>query len=150
MNTATAIDIGVSENTYKLPREVLRTAVRSHNVSSSLDIDLYFNNRSEYYVYLHFFEFEEQSQKNQRWKMNISFTGNIIVPVTLEYKKPLTVVQKFKQGEHIDRISIKSTSDSDSPPMLNACEIYEVLPQQNSNMDEGDDDRCCPEYQTVL
>ncbi|KAI9109404.1 hypothetical protein K1719_019458 [Acacia pycnantha] len=141
INAPMAIDSDTSENTYKLPKEVLSSAVQSVNASSSLVIDMvpYNDHNDDYYVYLHFYDFVNKSQNQQR-KMVISFSDGVTVSFALEHLKPTTLVRNIKSGDDINNISIRSTSDSQLPAMLNAYEIYRVPPQQqvNSTTDEGD------------
>ncbi|XP_028756234.1 probable LRR receptor-like serine/threonine-protein kinase At1g51880 [Neltuma alba] len=135
IGTSVAIDGDVSD--YKLPKEVLSTAIRSRNGSSSLFIELDYGTDYEYYVYLHFFDFEEHSQDQQR-KMEISFTDTIRENITLQYRKLKTIVKTIPKGVHLQNISIKSTPDSGLPPMINAFELYRVLPQPYSPTRDGD------------
>ncbi|KAK4267381.1 hypothetical protein QN277_024168 [Acacia crassicarpa] len=141
ISTSMAIDSDTNENTYKLPKEVLSSAVQSVNASSSLVINMapYSDPKYDYYVYLHFYDFVNKSQ-NQLRKMVISFSDGVTVSFALEHLKPTTLVRNIKGGDHINNISIRSTSDSQLPAMLNAYEIYRVPPQQqvNSTTNEGD------------
>lgn len=110
------------------------------NVSSPLYIDLKSTNftaDSEHYCYLHFFDFEVHPQGQER-SMDITFTDDIRVHVTLKYQDAYTLVKKIPKGVIIDRISISSTPGSGLPPMINAYEIYRALPQQNSPTHEED------------
>ncbi|KAF7814194.1 putative LRR receptor-like serine/threonine-protein kinase [Senna tora] len=111
------------EGVYKLPKEVLSTAVQSLDVNSSLvinlnDMDILY----EYYVYLHFYDFTEESKSQQR-KMDITFTDTITASLTLEYQKPITLFQNIKQGNYFDNISIASAPGSGLPAMINAYEL---------------------------
>ncbi|KAI9109505.1 hypothetical protein K1719_019559 [Acacia pycnantha] len=138
--TSEAINSDVKE--YRLPNEVLRTAVKALNVSSSLYINLKlinFTADSEHYVYLHFFDFEEHF-KGQVRSMEITFTDMIQEIVTLKYQDVYTLVKRIPKGVNITRISITSTPGSGLPPMINAYEIYKALPQSNSPTHEGDVD----------
>ncbi|XP_028807037.1 putative leucine-rich repeat receptor-like protein kinase At2g19210 [Neltuma alba] len=138
INTSVAIDGDVSD--YKLPKEVLGTAIRLRNGSSSLVIDLEgYSADYEYYIYLHFFDFEEHSQNQQR-KMEITFTDTIRENITLQHRVLKTVVKTIPKGVPLYNISITSTPDSGLPPMINAFEVYRVLPQPNSPTREGDVD----------
>ncbi|XP_028756235.1 probable LRR receptor-like serine/threonine-protein kinase At1g05700 [Neltuma alba] len=137
ITTPVAIDDDVSD--YKLPTEVLGTAIQSQNGSFSLVIDLDCSTDYEYYVYLHFFDFEEHSQDQQR-KMEITFTDTIQDSITLKSHALQTVVKSIHKGQYLKSISITSTRDSGLPPMINAFEIYRVLPQPNSPTLEGDVD----------
>ena len=126
---------------YRLPTEVLITAVRPlNNVSSSLYINLTSINvtaDSEHYVYLHFFDFEEHSRGQVR-SMEITFTDTIREPVTLKYQDVYTLVKRIPKGVALIGISITSTPGSGLPPMINAYEVYEALPQPNTPTHEQD------------
>ncbi|XP_028807066.1 putative leucine-rich repeat receptor-like serine/threonine-protein kinase At2g19230 [Neltuma alba] len=101
--TSEAINSDVKE--YKLPDEVLRTAVRALNDSASIYINLTsigFTADSEHYVYLHFFDFEEHS-KGQVRSMEITFTDAIREPVTLRYQVVYTLVKRIPKGVLIDQ-----------------------------------------------
>ncbi|XP_028756242.1 probable LRR receptor-like serine/threonine-protein kinase At1g05700 [Neltuma alba] len=135
ITTSVPIDGDVSN--YKLPRKVLGTAIRSRNGSSSLVIELDYSTDYEYFVYLHFYDFEEHSQDQQR-KMEITFTDTIRENITLQYRVLKTMVRRIPKGEYLSNISITSTPDSGLPPMINALEIYRVLAQSDSPTQEGD------------
>ncbi|XP_028756233.1 probable LRR receptor-like serine/threonine-protein kinase PAM74 [Neltuma alba] len=135
INTSMAIDSHTDENTYKLPKEVLSSAVQPGGSSPSLDINMNYPD-GDYYVYLHFYDFENKSQNQQR-KMVITFSDGVNVSFTLQYLKPTTLVRNIKRDYHVSNISIRS--DSQLPAMLNAYEIYRVLPQPaNSTTDKRD------------
>ncbi|KAK4267377.1 hypothetical protein QN277_024164 [Acacia crassicarpa] len=140
-STSEAIETDVKE--YRLPTEVLITAVRPlNNVSSSLYINLTSINvtaDSEHYVYLHFFDFEEHSRGQVR-SMEITFTDTIREPVTLKYQDVHTLVKRIPKGVALTGISITSTPGSGLPPMINAYEVYEALPQPITPTHEQDVD----------
>ncbi|XP_028807015.1 probable LRR receptor-like serine/threonine-protein kinase At1g51880 [Neltuma alba] len=123
ISTSVAIDADNSD--YRLPKEVLRTAILTRNDSSSLVIDhLNCSTDHEYYVYLHFFDFEERSLDQER-EMEITFTDTIPPEnITLQHRVLKTVIRPIPRGEYLNTISITSTPDS-LPPMLNALEIYQ-------------------------
>ncbi|XP_054782537.1 probable LRR receptor-like serine/threonine-protein kinase MEE39 isoform X2 [Prosopis cineraria] len=138
--TSEGINIDVKE--YRLPSDVLKTAVRAQNVSSSLYINLTsinFTADNEHYIYLHFFDFEEHSNGEVR-SMEITFTDTIREPVTLKHEDVRTLVKKIPKGVILNGISITSTPGSSLPPMINAYEIYRALPQPNTPTHEEDVD----------
>ncbi|XP_054784029.1 probable LRR receptor-like serine/threonine-protein kinase PAM74 [Prosopis cineraria] len=102
---------------YKLPYEVLRTAIQSPNDNLLINWD--YLEGYEYYVYLHFFDFV--AHENQQRSMEIAFTDTI-----------------RENGVSPDNILITSLPSSRLPPMINAYEVYKVLPQPNSSTNEGD------------
>ncbi|XP_028756241.1 probable LRR receptor-like serine/threonine-protein kinase At1g05700 [Neltuma alba] len=133
MNTSVAIDGDNSD--YKLPKEVLSTAIRSGNGSSSLVIPLNYSRGYDYYVCLHFYDFEDHSRQRS---MEITFTDTIRENITLQHGVLKTVVTTIPRGEYLNNISITSILDSGLPPMINALEVYEVLLQPNSPTLERD------------
>ncbi|XP_028756239.1 putative leucine-rich repeat receptor-like protein kinase At2g19210 [Neltuma alba] len=133
---ATSVLIDGDVSNYKLPREVLGTAIRSGS-GSSLFIELDYSTNYEYYVYLHFYDFVERPQDQQR-KMEITFTDTIRDNITLQYRVLKTMVRRMPKGEYLSNISVTSTPDSGLPPMINALEIYRVLPQSDSPTQERD------------
>ncbi|KAF7814195.1 putative LRR receptor-like serine/threonine-protein kinase [Senna tora] len=134
INTSSAIDANGIQNTYKLPSQVLKTAIQSLSLNSSLEI--YFDKNTdksyEYYVYLYFFEFEEQARTQKRI-MDITFNDVTILTqlFTPQYMKVVTIVRNITKVDQL-RILIKSTPESDLPAMINAFEVYRVLHQPNS------------------
>ncbi|XP_028807077.1 putative leucine-rich repeat receptor-like serine/threonine-protein kinase At2g19230 [Neltuma alba] len=107
-STPEATNVDVKE--YRLPDEVLRTAVRPLNNLSSLYINLTsinFTAESEHYVYLHFFDFEEHSQGQVR-SMEITFTDEIRDAVTLRYQDVYTLAKRIPKGVLVDRIVFQS------------------------------------------
>jgi len=109
--------------------------------SSSLEFTLKYDTDSEYCVYLHFFDFEDRTNKQKR-RLNIVINGfddnNVTEFLTLSYWKPYSIILPIKQGMGIQKILIEANSDSDLPPMLNALEIYRVLPQSDSSTQQED------------
>ncbi|KAI9071630.1 hypothetical protein K1719_046407 [Acacia pycnantha] len=124
---------------FRLPKEVLSTAIQSLNPSSPLNINWGYSKDQEYYVFLHFFDFKEHSQ-NQKRSMEISFTSTIRDSVTLEYKQLQTKVHTIPEGVSFTNISITSTPGSSLPPMINAYEIYRAQHQPNSPTHQDDVD----------
>ena len=114
---------------------MLSTAVQPSIVGSPLsDIydDEHLDPTSEYYVYLHFFDFDEHA-KTQRRTLNINFNERAILNAfTPKFWKPYTI---FRNITREDYLHISVTTNSQLPAMLNAFEIYRVLPQSNSAYD---------------
>ncbi|RDX59427.1 putative leucine-rich repeat receptor-like serine/threonine-protein kinase, partial [Mucuna pruriens] len=139
--TSSAIDLDELVDPYKLPAEVLSTAVEASK-SDSLEFTQNYGTESEYHVYLHFFDFEDRGNKQNRI-LNVVINGfddddNVTQPLTVSYWKPNTIIIPIRQGMGIWNILIEATSDSDLPPMLNALEIYRVVPQLDSATQQED------------
>lgn len=126
-----------TNDAYKLPDHVLKSAAQPTNVSRTLGFNYNtysstapLNKRYEYYVYLHFNEIEKLSDGKKR-KINITFKNQPVPskPIVLDYLKPVTLNIKI-QGAVLFNIS--ATSDSDAPPILNAYEIYKLIIQLDS------------------
>ncbi|XP_054782542.1 putative leucine-rich repeat receptor-like serine/threonine-protein kinase At2g19230 [Prosopis cineraria] len=136
ISTSTAIKDDSKD--YKPPKQVLSTAITSLNASFPLVINVFPRNDYEYHVYLHFFDFEKHPQ-NQRRSMEINLTDRIRESITLNYKQLLTINKTIPKGS-FKAISIISSPGSGLPPMINAYEIYRVLPQPTSPTHERDVD----------
>lgn len=140
------IDIDARENNdddaYKLPAQVLRTAARSRDVSYNLsfDFDSVFDTPLdkpyEYYVYLHFAEIE-QLPNGQKRIIDITLNSKPVPPhpLVLEYLKPVSLNYSTSGSVWFD---INATSQSDAPPILNAYEIYKLIPNIASPTDDRD------------
>ncbi|XP_028763321.1 probable LRR receptor-like serine/threonine-protein kinase At5g59680 [Neltuma alba] len=103
-NTSKYIDVGNINDSYKLPIEVLMSVTASLNLSFalSLDYDSIWMTPPEksfrYYVYFHFVEIEEPPAGPKR-AIDITVNGESIntEPITLEYLKPVTVINVTDQ-----------------------------------------------------
>ncbi|RZB97818.1 putative leucine-rich repeat receptor-like protein kinase [Glycine soja] len=143
----TTIDVNKSGNDiYKVPAEVLKTAVQSFNRSYDLHYDfeiewnLQLNKYSGYYVYFHFAEIQQLAPGLRRI-INITLNDENILsePITLEYMKPVTISNKNATQGFV-RFSIRATAESDAPPILNAFEVYKLVTDLNSPTDIKDVD----------
>ncbi|PPR90588.1 hypothetical protein GOBAR_AA30095 [Gossypium barbadense] len=105
-----------SGNLYKLPAEVLRTAVQPSN---SLTGSFSFNSDYKYNVYFHFAEVEEFEDKVR--EISIALNG-----VKRGYLKPLSISFHKIEGEITFTIASAATMDSALPPILNALEFYQL------------------------
>ncbi|XP_029129074.1 probable leucine-rich repeat receptor-like protein kinase At2g28990 isoform X2 [Cajanus cajan] len=123
---------------YKLPSQVLRTAVQTRNVSKPLQFDfdnVFFeplDKPFEYFIYFHFAEIEQLPRGQKRViDITLEFEPILSHPLVLEYLKPVTVSpQKTTRG--FVSFNITATSESDAPPILNAFEIYKLITQLDS------------------
>ncbi|XVF74479.1 hypothetical protein PTKIN_Ptkin13bG0113600 [Pterospermum kingtungense] len=137
INTSLDIDTQGSGNLYKLPAEVLRTAVQPSNGSKSLTASFPYSPDYEYNVYFHFAEVEDLAQGQLR-ELSITCNGVKQGPVTLEYLKPLSVsFQNLRIDGNID-FTIDATNKSGLPPILNALEFYQLLQLELSPTDPSD------------
>ncbi|KHN11331.1 Putative leucine-rich repeat receptor-like protein kinase [Glycine soja] len=143
----TTIDVNKSGNDiYKVPAEVLKTAVQSFNRSYDLyyDYEIEWNvlldKYSRYYVYFHFAEIQQLAPGLRRI-INITLNDENILsePITLEYMKPVTISNKNATQGFV-RFSIRATAESDAPPILNAFEVYQLITDLNSTTDIKDVD----------
>ncbi|KAL3005018.1 hypothetical protein AAZX31_08G195700 [Glycine max] len=143
----TTIDVNKSGNDiYKVPAEVLKTAVQSFNRSYDLyyDYEIEWNvlldKYSRYYVYFHFAEIQQLAPGLRRI-INITLNDENILsePITLEYMKPVTISNKYATQGSV-RFLIRATAESDAPPILNAFEVYQLITDLNSTTDIKDVD----------
>eukprot|EP00258_Populus_trichocarpa_P030877 XP_024446896.1 probable LRR receptor-like serine/threonine-protein kinase At1g05700 isoform X1 [Populus trichocarpa] len=144
IGTETNIDIQGSDDPYRLPVEVLRTAVQPRNGLNSLSYNytlVYTENFTpEFRVYFHFAEIEQIAPGKLR-EFTITLNGLKYGPFTLEYLKPLTKgPYKLQVPEDQVRFSIDATLRSDLPPILNAFEIFILWPLPHSPTNQTDVD----------
>ncbi|KAK8608410.1 hypothetical protein V6N13_023834 [Hibiscus sabdariffa] len=137
VSVSTSSDIDGS-NLYKVPAEVLRTAVRPSN-GSSMTGSLSVASDYEYNVYFHFAELEVFEDKLR--EISITVNGGITQgPFTLEYLKPLSIsFQKLLVVGNFT-FTIASTNESGLPPILNALEIYQLKQIEHSATNQSDVD----------
>ncbi|XP_028763331.1 putative leucine-rich repeat receptor-like protein kinase At2g19210 [Neltuma alba] len=126
------IDVESINDSYKLPKEVLMSATRSRNLSSAVQLDYEshwttpLEKSFNYYVIFHFVEIEKLPAGQKR-VIDITVNGQNILsrPITLEYFKPVTIINVTNQdGLHF---KISATSESDARPILNAVEVYKFV-----------------------
>ncbi|KAK4267811.1 hypothetical protein QN277_024544 [Acacia crassicarpa] len=129
----TSVEPKAEESLYKLPSEVLRTALQPQNHSNLLTLNASYGDISnQYYMFLHFAEIVKLPPGHKRI-INVTFSdeNSLSQLLTLEYLKPVTLSSnKFTNKGYIN-VTIKAASDSNAPPILNAIEIYKVVPQPN-------------------
>ncbi|KAH8481180.1 hypothetical protein H0E87_031220, partial [Populus deltoides] len=154
IGTETNIDIQGSDDPYRLPVEVLRTAVQPQNGLNSLSYNYtspYKENFTpEFRVYFHFAEILEQTAPGKLREFTITLNSLNYGPFTLEYLKPLTIRSNITQVQEGQvRFSIDATLRSDLPPILNAFEIFVLWPlpdsptnQTDGGFNGGNDGRC--------
>ncbi|XWS12020.1 hypothetical protein CRYUN_Cryun37aG0054500 [Craigia yunnanensis] len=121
------IDTQAIDNLYKLPPEVLRTAAQAPNISTSLSYTFGSNSSKWFYVYFHFAEILN-NREDQRREFTITLNGVKYGPFSLEYLKPLSIRPQRSPVQADISFTIDATMESDLPPILNAFEIYRVVP----------------------
>ncbi|XP_040934414.1 probable LRR receptor-like serine/threonine-protein kinase At1g51880 [Gossypium hirsutum] len=137
INTSSDIDTQGSGNLYKLPVEVLRTAVRPFNGSNSLSYSSSFASSYDYNLYFHFAELEFFEDKQR--EISITVNGITQGPFTLEYLKPLSIsFQRLRTVEGNITFTISTTMESGLPPILNALEYYQLKQFTDSATDPSD------------
>ncbi|KAF7814204.1 putative LRR receptor-like serine/threonine-protein kinase [Senna tora] len=147
------VDIVADESTYELPQQVLRSAAKSLNLSSSLHFDYNsiwrdLEESSLYYVYFHFAEIEQLPYGHKRI-INISLYSNesiLSIPVNLKYLEPITISPQYSTQSFV-QFRISAASESSAPPILNAFEVYKLVTSLSPQTDIRDDwqgDPCLP------
>ncbi|TYI05222.1 hypothetical protein ES332_A10G073400v1 [Gossypium tomentosum] len=137
INTSSDIDTQGSGNLYKLPVEVLRTAVRPFNGSNSLSYSSSFASSYDYNLYFHFAELEFFEDKQR--EISITVNGITQGPFTLEYLKPLSIsFQRLRTVEGNITFTVSTTMESGLPPILNALEYYQLKQFTDSATDPSD------------
>nr|XP_023910663.1 G-type lectin S-receptor-like serine/threonine-protein kinase CES101 [Quercus suber] len=148
INTSSDIDIQNNNDSYRLPPEVLRTAIQPSNGDNSLIYDSppSYNTGNLCFCF-HFAEISKLTQGKKR-EFIISVYGGTDTytsePITLDHLKPLSIcVNRRIEGPF--RFVINATTRSDLPPILNAFELHSVIPQfdlhePTNSRDDGDTD----------
>lgn len=125
VNTSSEID--TSDNGYRAPFEVIRSAAISINDSAPLEFSWKpDDSTSKFYVFLYFAELEKLEKKQLR-EFRVSWNGSPLIRSIIPRYLQADIVSNSKSlvaNEH--RISIYRTDDSTLPPILNAVEIYVV------------------------
>ena len=134
INTSSDIDIQNNNDSYRLPPEVLRTAVQPSNGDNSLIYDSPpFYNTGNMCFCFHFGEISKLTHGKKR-EFIISVYGGTDTytsePITLDHLKPLSICLNRRIEGHF-RFVISATTRSDLPPILNAFELHNVIPQSD-------------------
>lgn len=147
INTSQSID-SQAQDDYWPPSVVMRTAGTPANANEAMTfyIDMEDNtlkfledNNLKFLVYMHFSEIV-RLQANQRREFNISFNGkHWFGPVVPDYLSTTTIYSPSALTAGKYEFSIYKTERSTLPPLLNAIEIYYVLPisQSQTNQEDG-------------
>ena len=141
INTSSDVDTNDSNNIYKLPAQVLSTAIKpASGYTLRYDPQNYDDNSSyiKYYVCFHFAEIEEVKEGEIReFVIDVNEGNYISEPITLEYLKPFSRCPNKTFEGHFN-FTINATAKSNLPPLLNALEMYYVLSLPNLPTDPGD------------
>ena len=126
VNNTESLQIQSTDDPYKVPSEVLRTAVQPLDNVNLLNYSEQFQGLLTYFnVYLHFVEVQRIPEGRKR-EFTITVNGNQSEPITPQYLKPLTLDYQIRQsvnGFVSFVIKFESTQQSDLPPILNGFEI---------------------------
>ncbi|XP_038706279.1 probable LRR receptor-like serine/threonine-protein kinase At1g05700 isoform X2 [Tripterygium wilfordii] len=145
--TTTSNITAFSSTVYKLSAQVLRTAVIPSKNHTQLIYYWNLNTKREYYVCLHFMEFEEVAKAQPR-QITITLNSiNDVYPITLYYLKPQSLCPQTTLKGNAN-FTISKTTDSDRPPILNAYEVYHALLLQHSPTNQDDFDAIVAVKQT--
>ncbi|KAE9468010.1 hypothetical protein C3L33_00152, partial [Rhododendron williamsianum] len=119
----------LTANDYKPPYQVMATAVMPVDGSNSLDFWFEVDYPKLYNVYMHFAEIGTAEQERE---LDIYINdAPWSLGVATDFSRPVTVNGTYSLGADSLSFSIRATSQSTLPPILNALEIYEVLELQS-------------------
>uniref|UniRef100_A0A2C9UZW7 non-specific serine/threonine protein kinase n=1 Tax=Manihot esculenta TaxID=3983 RepID=A0A2C9UZW7_MANES len=139
INTSQSID-SQAQNNYRPPSVVMRTAGTPANASEAMTLHINMeDNTLKFLVYMHFSEIV-RLQANQSREFNISFNGkHWFGPVVPNYLYTTTVYSRSALTAGQYQFTLYKTECSTLPPLLNAIEIYYVLPisQSQTNQEDG-------------
>ncbi|KAF7136040.1 hypothetical protein RHSIM_Rhsim08G0229800 [Rhododendron simsii] len=119
----------LSANDYKPPYSVMATAVRPVNGSNSLNFwcQVDYPKQQLYNVYMYFAEIGTAEQERE---LDIYINdAPWSLGVATDFSRPVTVNGTYSNSADSRKLdfSIRATSQSTLPPMLNALEIYEMV-----------------------
>ncbi|KAL9680420.1 hypothetical protein QQ045_018299 [Rhodiola kirilowii] len=129
-----------TNNVYQPPLTVMRTAVTPSDPTSDLNLSIKADLLTDkYYFYLQFAELQNLTGSNQTRQFDILLNEtNFFNNFTPTY---LSTISMFNQngysGQQFD-FSMRSTSNSTLPPLLNAYEVYKLNPMSQSETNEKD------------
>ncbi|KAJ3678973.1 hypothetical protein LUZ61_021137 [Rhynchospora tenuis] len=126
---------------FETPSVVMQTAAITSSPKQSLNISWHSNdNSTEFIAILHIGEIQNIPSTDMR-EFDILINGilvaNDIVPIKLSGGIVIYGIRSFTSY----KISLKATSNSTLPPLLNGFELYIVVPLKGVPTDGGDDNR---------
>ncbi|XP_055961739.1 putative leucine-rich repeat receptor-like serine/threonine-protein kinase At2g19230 isoform X2 [Mercurialis annua] len=162
INTTAEVDNEERNDPFRLPSEVWRSAAQPRSPLRILNFRKADIANREYYICFHFAEIMQNPQGQIR-EFTIILNGEYFGPIKLEYLKPISMCTRTFPFQQSFQYSINATVRSHLPPILNALEIYGVMPlpdlptyladveaikaimlSYNINRDEWQGDPCMP------
>ncbi|KAK9923505.1 hypothetical protein M0R45_031921 [Rubus argutus] len=139
LSTSSTIDLNQNEF-YQPGSVVMRTAATPKLATDDLSFFwLSADKNEEYYVYMHFAEFEELPA-NQSRQLEVTWNGELFYgPFAPTYLTTYSVWSaRAMSGGQYNFSVVKAAGNSDLPPILNAIEIYRVkeFSEQETNQDD--------------
>ncbi|KAF3328436.1 putative LRR receptor-like serine/threonine-protein kinase [Carex littledalei] len=115
--------------TFEVPSLVLQTAVVPSTANSSIDITWSTSNKSTmFFVVLHFAEIQiVQNTSLREFYVYANGEQPLKDPVPLKYLTPGYVSYTIR-GQKNHNVSLKNSASATLPPILNAYELYTILP----------------------
>ncbi|PSS07381.1 Leucine-rich repeat receptor-like serine/threonine-protein kinase [Actinidia chinensis var. chinensis] len=116
----------LSNNAYRLPPLILRTAVTPTHTNGSLVVNWKPPNpNSGYYIYMHFFEVNSTIDVPRKFTIDLDIVGMFPSELqNLSSDVPLTLsASGALKGVELN-LKIRPSNESTLPPILNAVEIY--------------------------
>lgn len=129
----------LSDNVYKPPATVMRTAITPSSPDGSIGI--YWEPPDEqagYYIYMHFAELK-QNENFREFAIDLDNEPWSPKKYSLSYLLPLTIFNGVPlKGEKLE-FRIYATNESRLPPLINAVEFYKVrkFTQLPTRQDDG-------------
>lgn len=127
-NLSTASTIKDTSLDYAVPLPVMQTAAEAVSNETSLAITgEYKAPMGQLEVFMHFADF----QNSQIRQFSISFNKKASVQMRPSYLATDTLHSTYKATGGVCTMTLTSTSESTLRPMLNAFEVYSVIPRDN-------------------
>ncbi|KAK3409288.1 hypothetical protein EUGRSUZ_J01421 [Eucalyptus grandis] len=122
VSNKTAIETSTSDDAFKVPPEVLMTAVQTQSVTANLTLRWSSDNSAnDWLMYFHFVEL--QLQKKDIRELTVLVQNKVVKTVMLENQRPVTLSSSPIGGPSLN-LTIYATDRSTLPPLLNAVEIF--------------------------
>ncbi|KAJ4771492.1 Leucine-rich repeat protein kinase family protein [Rhynchospora pubera] len=137
--TAISTDTSIDGFKYDVPSLVLQTAAIPSSANDSIDITWSASDQStSFYVVLHFCDFQAVRNNSLR-EFDIYANGDLVFkdPIKIDYFETY-YVWYIRTGHTNYNLSLKSTTRATLPPIINAIEVYTVLPVTWLPTDNGD------------
>ncbi|XP_060971592.1 probable LRR receptor-like serine/threonine-protein kinase At1g05700 [Cannabis sativa] len=141
INTSLTDVNSITKNIYELPFTIMNTAYTAPNNTNMFIQWSDLNITTEYYFFMHFAELKMlQPNETRDFKIyiNDALFMEELVPKYLSETTGYPLTGKTPNSEGVIKLWFNRTKDSTLPPLINAVEVYMLMPLSHKETDQTD------------